>query len=285
MQLLVNDSKRTKKIASLPDIPSGSLEYRIEQEFNVELNNVKTVNFPLYIKYSFSNFVPFLLQAEGTDKITVIRNALQLYLLEQKQNPKFIQNALDKIWAPNLLKALFQQMFMDETAYRKEYGAPFVKCRADWNNDTTTIPQKDLQKLLRDLQKKGYALGIATARPKSELNKFLTTFTLLDFFNPQAVVPLEGGSKAERIATALEALSEGVKPQKIDSVYVGDTIGDIQAVKKLQKDGYTIRSIAVGTDSKSKNLKQKNRDLLIDNADSYIETLDSLTSILSSERR
>lgn len=285
-QLIINNIKLKEKYKSLPNIPVLNISDQL-----TEFAKIKTLMKSNKINYKFSEFIPLLEQAAGKDKIEIIRNATETFFENNKADKINSMIIFDKLWSTNLLKSFFQHMFMDKDAYQKEYGEkygnPLQVYREDWTRDQTIIDPKELRQTLGFLKSQGYGLGIATARPESELKRFLKVFDLNQYFNPRAVVPNEGGSKKERIKKALNELSDGKDPRKISAIYIGDAIGDILAVGDLKEndDFKFLCSVAVGVHIDDINLKRKNRDKLIQaGADFYINKISDLPKILNERR-
>jgi len=216
------------------------------------------------IEYKFSSFVPLLLKSPGCDKYEIIQNAIKKIFKANKKNINKNLYIFNNLWQPNILKCFFQNYFI-----KQNY----------WSKDKTTIPVKELIKLLSELNKK-FVLGIATARPKEELMHFLKQYNLSQYFQSKAIISLEAGGKDERILQSLKKLTQ--TPEKTASIYIGDTVSDIEAVNTLKKKGVNIRIISTGVELNNQILKKINYQILIKaKTDLYVDSLKELNKIFN----
>ena len=166
------------------------------------------------------------------------------------------------------------------------------------------IPQKRLLKLLQNLRKAGFALGIATGRPEAELLPLLRRWRVLSLFEPRRIVTHDTVARAQRGLKRLGISTPVSKPHPFSFakaltpeltarsavnltpqrtlgerpmiIIVSDTPGDILAAKHLNCVSIGIATL-IGDRPTASVLKAAGADVVVESVgDLNVELVTSL---------
>lgn len=153
----------------------------------------------------------------------------------------------------------------------KESGIPMIrllplirKIRIEINKKTgDQKPFSNIKKILEELEKKGYKLGIVTSSPKDGVIRFLKK-NRLDVFN--FVYSSSSIFSKHRV---FNRVLERYNFKNDEVIYVGDEVSDVEAARKAK-----IKIIAVTWGINSKEvLRENNPDFLIDDPTDLLSIL------------
>ncbi len=193
--------------------------------------------------------------------------------------------------ATNLVKRIFEEVYLGEELFRAEYGeAPLVY------HGTGLIQRErlilNLQSLIALSQRA--ALGIATGRPRSQAVFALKTAGILDHF--RSLVTLEDIVAAEQklyqasgknIALgkphpfALWEAVQRITAERVRCAYVGDTPDDIRAANaaKSEMDFISIGCLASVGDKEQawREFERIGADVIVEHPDELVDVIEKKT--------
>ena len=187
----------------------------------------------------------------------------------------------------NLVKRIFEEIYLGEELFAKEYDASPIVVHSDGliRRERSLISKPALEELA-----KRAALGIATGRPREQANYALEAAGIARFF--QALVAHEDIMAAEekQFKTTGQSTSlakphpysllqaaRQIVPHEAQCGYVGDTLDDVRAANaaKTEMDFISIACLAPAEDKRTmrNEFERIGADVIVDHPDQLLELI------------
>lgn len=181
-----------------------------------------------------------------------------------------------KIWFKDVIKRIFQEMYLGEELFRRKCGEEpvFIKSDGLIRKEKPLISLKALEKLSEK-----YYMGVATGRDRFEAEFSLGFFGYSKYLPPKLMVcsedVLHGKPDPEPLLKAKEKVArEYGLNEKICAAYVGDAVDDIRAAKKAGFYSVGCLSALAGEENKKimeKEFLELKCDLIVDSAEELVK--------------
>jgi phosphoglycolate phosphatase-like HAD superfamily hydrolase len=128
------------------------------------------------------------------------------------------------------VRHVFQEWYFGEAGYRELYGQlPATRGKRGFiKTEEPLLPAEKIKEALRQLRERGWVLGAATGRPRSELIPPLEQMGLLQYFDSSSLITFDHVEQAQQaLAAAGETISLGKPhPFSLLRAYWGSVYAD-----------------------------------------------------------
>lgn len=181
-----------------------------------------------------------------------------------------------KFWFQNLIKRIFQELYLGEMLFREKYGEEpiFVKSDGLIKNEKALINLKSLEKL-----REKFFMGVATGRERFEAEFVLKKHEFDRFIPLDLIVSSEdveiGKPEPNQLLECKRKICEkyNLDEKETNAVYVGDSIDDVAASKNAGFFSIGCLS-AVSEDEEKKRLRREFErlecDLILEDANEIL---------------
>ena len=188
------------------------------------------------------------------------------------------EETAEKFWHTDLIKQLFQEMYLGRDLFRKKYGfkPEHVKSKGFIRNEKPLTAQKLLSRL-----SERHIMGIASGREHFEIDVVLKMHGFREFFNEEFIVGSDDFPSGKPDPSQLLECRKRIEEVKGfigggNIAYVGDVPDDVIAAKRA---GF--RSIGVTASIRNDSGKKRLREKLIDlGADFVVDELAELDEVI-----
>jgi len=169
---------------------------------------------------------------DGTlvDSSTTIVNAINHVRSKLNLEPLSKELILEKVNDPALNPALFFYEVEEFTSQQEEWFSEYYT----HNHEKELELYPDIDKLLKELKKRGYLLAIATNAYRGSTLQSLGHLNIVNYFS--SIACYDDVSRGKPAPDMLEKNLEDLKLDVKDAIFIGDSERDLMAANRLNMD-------------------------------------------------